>query len=112
MLRHREGPLRTDVIGLEPISETIGFLGSGSAHTQGIQRAFLYRLRIALAGRGHVDNLLGDKFRERVFSVSKSQISQRALVGADHHFNFIGTEGARSNQSVYGHRRMPTNPER
>ena len=40
---------------------------------------------------------------ERVFPVSKSQISQRALVSGGHHSNFIGTEGARSNQSVYGH---------
>ena len=40
--------------------------------------------------------LLGDKFHERVFPGSKSQLSQRALVGGDHHFNFIGTEGAGS----------------
>ena len=46
---------------------------------------------------------LCDKFRERVFPVSKSQISQRAFVSGGHRFNFIGAESTNSNQSMYGH---------
>ena len=73
VLRHGQGPLQAAPFGLDPISGTngsLGFLGSRPAYTQGIQRAFFYFLRIALARRRYVDNRLGDEFRERVISVN------------------------------------------
>ena len=104
MLRHGQGPLQTAPFELDPISGTngsLGFLGSRPAHTQGIERAFFYVLRIALARRRYVDNRLGDEFRERVISVNQLQLNQRALISDGHRFNFIGTESSIGNQSIY-----------
>ena len=94
------------------MEQTAGFLGSRLAHTQGIQRAFFYVLRIALARRRHVDNRLGDEFRERVISVHQLQINQCALISGGHRFNFLGTESSAGNQSIYSHRQSRPVPDR
>ena len=64
-------------------------------------RSFI--LRVAFAGRGHVDNRLCDKLIERVIPVNQLQISQRAPESGDHRFNFIGAESSNGDQSMYGH---------
>ena len=70
----------------------------------GVARAWNAGLRIALASRGHVDNRLCDKFRERVVPINQFQIGQRTLVSGGHHFNFIWTKGPCSNQPIDGDR--------